>query len=77
MSQSEPKAGFLNSLQSKLGMDVTVGLSLPIWVHEPTTTVSRMAEMLNFANLLEEVFWTILLTYRLPNVRTLWMNFCM
>jgi hypothetical protein len=52
---SESKAGLFSSLQSKLGMDVTTGLQLPMWLHEPSTHLTRMAEMIHFAELLNQV----------------------
>jgi hypothetical protein len=42
------------SLSSKLGMDITVGVTLPVWLCEPVTVIQRMCEMLNFCDLLEE-----------------------
>lgn len=51
---TESKAGLFSSLQSKLGMDVTTGLQLPMWLHEPSTHLTRMGEMLHFADLLNE-----------------------
>jgi hypothetical protein len=54
---TESKAGLFSSLQSKLGMDVTTGLQLPMWLHEPSTHLTRMAEMIHFADLLNEVWF--------------------
>lgn len=41
------------TLSSKLGGDVSVGISLPASFFEPTTTLQRMAEMLHFSELLD------------------------
>jgi len=41
-------------LSSMLGMDITCAVSLPVWLFEPTTILTRMAEMLHFAELLNE-----------------------
>eukprot|EP01119_Soliformovum_irregulare_P014379 TRINITY_DN3932_c0_g1_i1.p1 TRINITY_DN3932_c0_g1~~TRINITY_DN3932_c0_g1_i1.p1 ORF type:complete len:458 (-),score=95.25 TRINITY_DN3932_c0_g1_i1:113-1486(-) len=43
-------------LSGKMGTDImdVVGLSLPIWLFEPTSALQRMAEMLTFGEILNE-----------------------
>jgi len=41
-------------LSSKLGMDITVGVSLPVWLFEPLTALQRSTEMIEFPDLLNQ-----------------------
>jgi len=50
----EDRASLWKIISSKLGMDVTVGVSLPVFFMEPLTVLQRQCEMLHFAELLDE-----------------------
>lgn len=51
---SASRQALWKQLLSVVGMDVmNLRLSLPIWVFEPTTALSRMAEMFQYSNLLD------------------------
>jgi len=42
------------SLSNKLGMDLVIGVTFPVWLNEPTTILQRQAEMIHFHELLTE-----------------------
>lgn len=52
-ADGESRMNLFKLIQSKIGMDVSVGVTLPVWLFEPTTTLQRMAEMLHFDELLD------------------------
>eukprot|EP01116_Phalansterium_solitarium_P017918 TRINITY_DN4559_c0_g1_i1.p1 TRINITY_DN4559_c0_g1~~TRINITY_DN4559_c0_g1_i1.p1 ORF type:complete len:475 (-),score=169.02 TRINITY_DN4559_c0_g1_i1:146-1477(-) len=47
------KSNLFKSVQSKIGMDVT-NFTLPVFLCEPTSTLQRMSEMVNFAQILNQ-----------------------
>lgn len=49
----EGRTNLFKLVQSKIGMDVSQGITLPVWLFEPTSTLQRMTEMLHFAELLD------------------------
>lgn len=51
----EERQSLWKLLSSKIGMDVVVGISLPVTYFEPLTVLQRQAEMLDFAELLNKV----------------------
>ena len=36
-----------------IGLDVTTLLSVPIWIHEPASTLTKMAEVMEYGALLD------------------------
>eukprot|EP01116_Phalansterium_solitarium_P002808 TRINITY_DN1308_c0_g2_i1.p1 TRINITY_DN1308_c0_g2~~TRINITY_DN1308_c0_g2_i1.p1 ORF type:complete len:457 (-),score=168.38 TRINITY_DN1308_c0_g2_i1:676-2046(-) len=52
-ADGESRMNLFKLIQSKIGMDVSQGVTLPVWLFEPTTTLQRMCEMLHFEELLD------------------------
>ena len=49
------KSTLTQLLSNSLGMDITTGLSVPVYFCEPTTNLTRMAEFFEYAELREQV----------------------
>jgi len=50
----EQRSSLWQSLSNKLGTDVIVGVTLPVWMNEPTSVLQRQCEMIHFHELLTE-----------------------
>eukprot|EP01107_Rhizomastix_libera_P007584 TRINITY_DN22605_c0_g1_i1.p1 TRINITY_DN22605_c0_g1~~TRINITY_DN22605_c0_g1_i1.p1 ORF type:complete len:505 (+),score=165.49 TRINITY_DN22605_c0_g1_i1:22-1515(+) len=54
VAEEERKSTLLSLLSTSLGMDVTSGFSVPVYFCEPSSNLTRMAEMFEYEEILKE-----------------------